>query len=116
MINKTVSDRHLWHVSSLGQQRRNNTIATEYVDYLILGDEHHGEIHRDIKSHSLRVRSKYAAGSVRGDASAEQPKMVNYNVHEYPAQDGRFYLVATNYPLVPILTLKTRWLNQEFIR
>lgn len=41
-------------------------MATEYVDYLILGDEHHGEIHRDIKSHSLRVRSKYAAGSGRG--------------------------------------------------
>lgn len=40
-------------------------MATEYVDYLILGDEHHGEIHRDIKSHSLRVRSKYAAGSGR---------------------------------------------------
>lgn len=74
-------------------------MANEYVDYLILGDEHHGEIHRDIKSHSLRVRSKYAACSVRGDTSAEQPKMVNYNVHEYPAQDGRFYLVATNYPL-----------------
>jgi hypothetical protein len=25
-------------------------MATEYVDYLILGDEHHGEIHRDIKA------------------------------------------------------------------
>ena len=52
-------------------------MATEYVDYLILGDEHHGEIHRDIKSHSLRVRSKYAVGSGRGDASAAQPKMAN---------------------------------------
>lgn len=71
-------------------------MATEYVDYLILGDEHHGEIYRDIKTDTLRVRSKYA---VRGDASAVQPKMVDYNVHEYPAQDGRFYLVATNYPL-----------------
>ncbi|HEJ6987525.1 TPA: hypothetical protein SMF38_002679 [Klebsiella oxytoca] len=74
-------------------------MATENVDYLILGDEHHGEIHRDIKSHSLRVRSKYAVGSGRGDASAAQPKMANYKVHEYPAQDGRFYLVATNYSL-----------------
>ena len=78
-------------------------MATEHVDYLILGDEHHGETYRDIKTHSLQVRSKYSAPVQRyaanTDSASAQPKMVNYNVHEYPAQDGRFYLVATNYPL-----------------
>ncbi len=73
----------------------------EYVDYLILGDEHHGETYSDIKSTRLAVRSKYASHAKRAvdDAPAAAPKMVNYHVHEYPAQDGRFYLVATNYPL-----------------
>lgn len=90
-------------------------MATEYVDYLILGDEHHGEIHRDIKSHSLRVRSKYAACSVRGDASAEQPKMVNYKSMNIRRRMGDFIWWR---PTIrwPILTLRTRWLNQEFIR
>jgi hypothetical protein len=78
---------------------KEQTMVTEYVDYLILGDEHHGEIYSDIKTHTLQVRPKYAVYSVSGDAPAAQQRVVNYNVHEYPAQDGRFYLVATNYPL-----------------
>ena len=73
----------------------------EYVDYLILGDEHHGETYSDIKSTRLAVRSKYASDAKRtvDDEPMFAPKMVNYHVHEYPAQDGRFYLVASNYPL-----------------
>ncbi|EJY1765254.1 TPA: hypothetical protein RQO69_006002 [Klebsiella oxytoca] len=48
-------------------------MATEYVDYLILGDEHHGEIHRDIKSHSLRVRATGPARSGSPDRCAAPP-------------------------------------------
>lgn len=75
----------------------------EYFDYLILGDEHHGEVYSGVKTHRLAVRSKYPlakhARSPAEEASGSQPRMVNYNVHEYPAQNGRFYMVATNYPL-----------------
>jgi hypothetical protein len=70
---------------------RNKTecdMNAEYADYLILGDEHHGEIYSGIKSTCLTVCSKYATN-----------KTVSYHVNEYFAQDGRFYLVATNYPL-----------------
>ncbi|MDJ1656915.1 hypothetical protein PFH44_26080 [Raoultella sp. Ech2A] len=78
-------------------------MRTEYFDYLILGDEHHGEIYSGVKTHRLEVRSKYPlanhAHSPAEEAPGIQPRTVNYNVHEYPAQDGRFYMVATNYPL-----------------
>ncbi len=37
----------------------------EYVDYLILGDEHHGETYSDIKSTRPAVRSKYASDAKR---------------------------------------------------
>ena len=50
----------------------------EYVDYLILGDEHHGETYSDIKSTRLAVRSKYASHAKRAvdDAPAAAPKMI----------------------------------------
>ena len=48
-------------------------MATEYVDYLILGDEHHGEIHRDINKVENTSAEKLAAVLPKRPGNATRP-------------------------------------------
>lgn len=72
----------------------------EYFDYLVLGGEHHGEIHNGLKTPKLELHSKKQPlpRFYGKDEPAEVTihNVVTYQVVEHTREDKKHFFIASN--------------------